>query len=98
MASMYVVYNGKNLYHNWTQSGSEKTSYTTNEKGWVEGPQFHGWFKRIFLKETVHLRHQPRMLICDGHVSHPILALIQEAKDNNVIIPLDWSVFRPVKL
>ena len=106
----YVVYKGKNLYHDWTQGGPEKASFTTSDKGWMEGPQFLDWFHRLFLKETDHLKHHTRVLIFDGHASHLTLALAREAKENNVIIlrlpahlthllqPFDRSVFRPVKL
>ena len=41
----YVVYKGKNLYHDWTQG--PEASFTTSEKGWMEGPQFHDWLVDI---------------------------------------------------
>ena len=105
----YVIYKGKNLYFEWTQGGPNNASYTTSEKGWMEGAQFQDWFQRVFIKETAHLGHHPRILIFDGHASHLTFALVEEAKRNNVVLlrlpahlthllqPFDKSVFRPVK-
>ncbi|XP_076446127.1 uncharacterized protein LOC143283731 [Babylonia areolata] len=105
----YVIYKGKNLYHEWMQGGPQGTRYNTSENGWMEGPLFLDWFQNIFLKSTEHLSNKARVLICDGHMSHLTLALINAAKENNVFIlrlpahlthllqPLDRAVFRPVK-
>ena len=78
-----MVYNVKNLYHDWTQDGPEKASFTS-EKGWMEVPLFLD--QMIFVKETTPLKHCTRVLMCDGHPSHQTLPLVKQAKENNVAI------------
>ncbi|GFO08331.1 hypothetical protein PoB_003483600 [Plakobranchus ocellatus] len=105
-----VIYKGKNLYEAWSTGGPAGACYTTSEKGWMEDAQFLDWFTKLFLTNTRDVSDKSRVLIFDGHLFHLSHALVQRAKENNVILlrlsahlthllqPFDRAVFRPVKL
>ena len=87
--------------------GPDDTVYARSESGWVDSDLFLQWFKKVFLKYTVH--DQPLLLLVDGHKSHMTLELVDLARENNVILfclpphtthalqPLDVSVFKALK-
>lgn len=83
----------------------KRTSWSSiqHERQWLDGSTlFLDWFKKMFLPDT----HD----VFDGHFSHLSLDLVELAKTNNVDLlrlpahlthhlqPLDWAVFRPIKM
>ena len=106
----YIVYKGKNLMTNHIQGGPQGTVYSMSDSGWMETANFREWFTKVFLQATADMRKTgPVVLFFDGHKSHDSIALIELARDNNVILyilpphtthllqPLDVGVFGPFK-
>ena len=106
----YIVYKGKNLMTNHTQGGPSGTRYSMSDSGWMETANFHEWFVKVFLPATADMRKTgPAILFFDGHQSHDSITLIEQARENNVILyvfpphtthllqPLDVGVFGPFK-
>ena len=103
----FVIFDAKNLNHNWTEGEVPGTTYETSQKGWVDTQLFKGWLTDHFLQFAVSAR--PLLLLLDGHSFHFQPELIQYAKDHNIIVfylpphtthesqPLDASVFRSLK-
>jgi hypothetical protein len=73
----------------------------------MDGELFLLWFTKVFLPNSP--ADKPRLLIMDNHESHLTLALVDQAKANNVELfclpphtthiyqPLDVGMFRPLK-
>ena len=106
----FILYKGKNMYQRWIEGGPAGTLYGITESGWMDGANYLSWFTKLFLPAVSHLtKTAPVVLIQDGHHSHISLELIQQARDNNVVLlclppntthllqPLDVGVFAPVK-
>ena len=106
----FVVYKAKHLYDTWKHGGPAGALYGVSSSGWMEGPNFISWFKKLFLKNVECLLSDgPVILFVDGHHSHIDLELIYTAKEHNVhlmclppnlthiIQLLDVSVFCPLK-
>ena len=92
----------------YSKDGPDEALYAKSPNGWMDRELFVEWFKKIFLRQTAHLR--PAMLILDGHDSHLTLELIDLARENNVVLfclpphlthllqPLDVAVFKSLKV
>lgn len=73
----------------------------------MDGELFLKWFRMVFLKHAS--KERPLLLTMDNHESHITLALVEEARANNVELfclpphtthllqPLDVVMFRPLK-
>lgn len=79
--------------------------------GWINEELFCEWFQHFLDQVQPKSRQQPTLLLADGHASHTKnLALIEKARENNVILlifpshcthrlqPLDVAVFKSLKL
>ena len=103
----FVIFDAKNLNHDWTDGEVPGTTYGTSQKGWVDTELFKVWLTDHFLQFAVSAR--PLLLLLDGHSSHFQPELIHYAKDHDIIVfclpphtthesqPLDASVFRSLK-
>ena len=103
----FVIFDAKNLNHDWTKGEVPGTTYGTSQKGWVDTQLLKGWLTDHFLHFAMSAR--PLLLLLDGHSSHFQPELIQYAKEHDIIIfclpphttcesqPLDASVFRSLK-
>lgn len=79
--------------------------------GWINEELFFEWFQHFLAQVQPKSRQRPTLLLADGHASHTKnLALIEKARENNVILlifpshcthklqPLDVAVFKSLKL
>ncbi len=67
-----------------TQDGPKGSSWTYQQKAWMEDELVIGWFQRVFLKQCGEER--PQLLLLDCHHSHETLSLLEAAKAENIII------------
>ena len=77
--------------------------------GFMDSELFVKWFQKIFIPHAKPTLENPALLLMDGHASHCSPALIECAKENNVILlalvphtthlcqPLDVAVYAAFK-
>jgi hypothetical protein len=75
------------------------------DNGWINKEVYLAWFQQFI----DGIEHRPLLVLCDGHVSHTTLQVINVARVNNVTVlklpshttqllqPLDVSVFKSLK-
>ena len=49
---LFVVYKVKHLYDIWKHRDPPDALYGASPSGWMEGPDFICWFKKLFLKNV----------------------------------------------
>ena len=94
-----------------TEGGPQDTRYSMSDSGWMEGANFFEWFRKVFLPAVEGMRRTgPVVLFLDSHQSHTTLGLVEEARDQGIVLytfpphtthllqPLDVGVFGPLKL
>ena len=103
----FIIFDAKQLNHQWTRGEVPGTRYGLSDSGWTERTLFHGWLVEHFLAHAVPGR--PLLLLVDGHSSHYDPDSIRFARSHSVIIfclpphttheaqPLDVSFFGPLK-
>lgn len=103
----FIIFDAKQLNHQWTRGEVPGTRYGLSDSGWTERKLFHGWLVEHFLAHAVPGR--PLLLLVDGHSSHYDPDSIRFARSHSVIIfclpphttheaqPLDISFFGPLK-
>ena len=64
----FVIFDAKNLNHNWTEGEVPGTTHGTSQKGWMDTQLFKGWLTDHFLQFAVSAR--PLLPLLDGHSSH----------------------------
>ncbi len=47
---LYVLFQIKNLYHNWLSEGPDGCVFNCGESGWMETPHLYEWFSVVFFK------------------------------------------------
>ena len=104
----FVIFEGKNFNHQWSEGEVPGTMYGTSPKGWIDTELFKHWFTDHFLRHAPAAR--PLLLLMDGHSSHYQPEVIRKAKENGVEMlcfpphttadsqPLDVGVFGPLKV
>ncbi len=80
----FVIFDAKNLNHDWTDGEVPGTTYGLSSNGWIDSELSCGWLTQHFLKHTVGAR--PLLLLLDGHSSHYNPKSIRYAKDHGVIV------------
>lgn len=104
-----IIHQSKQLWKNWMpKEAFPDTSYAHSTKGWITSDIFYDWFAHEFVPFA--RSRSPCLLLMDGHASHMSLAVIEEAKKENITIlvlpphlshqlqPLDKTFFKPLKL
>ena len=104
----FVIFEGKNFNHQWSEGEVPGTMYGTSPKGWIDTELFQHWFTDHFLRHAPAAR--PLLLLMDGHSTHYQPEVLRQAKENGVEMfcfpphttadsqPLDVGVFGPLKV
>ena len=108
--SSLIIYNGKAQYLGWYTNLTEKESnykFSYSPKGWIHDRLALIWLKLIFEPETATVAGETRLLIIDGHGSHPTYAFVKFSVKHNILLlclpshstylllPLDVGLFSP---
>lgn len=58
-----------------------------SDSGWMEAANFIEWFRKVFLPAVENMRHTgPVVLFLDGHNSHTSLHLVEEAREQSIVL------------
>jgi hypothetical protein len=82
----YIIYSAKTLKPQWTIGGPEGSSFAVSESGWITESLFVDWLK-WFIQYTTNVS-KPIVLIMDNHSCHINIAIIELAKQNQILLLL----------
>ena len=78
-----VIYQGKHMQSTWKPKQALPDSfYGRSDNGCMTSEIFFQWFQKFCIK----VEERPLLLILDGHLTHVSIAVLEEARDQNVHI------------
>lgn len=80
-----TIYAAKSVKKEWTEGGPDGSLYKSSSSGWINHDIFAEWFDEIFLTTTRPLP-RPIRLVLDGHNCHFSVKVIEQAKENEIIM------------
>ncbi|CEL61987.1 hypothetical protein RSOLAG1IB_04738 [Rhizoctonia solani AG-1 IB] len=104
-----VIFKAKHYQVQWNQENPINASIGHSLKGWITGEIAVDWIKEFNSRTQAKAAGRHRLLIVDGHSSHMSRALLEYARENQIVMmcfpshtthvlqPLDKVCFSPFK-